>query len=339
MEVRDPAELDTALRSFRVCTLGIAGGGGVRMVPMCYGYDDGCLYFHSAPEGEKVAMLRENPLVGFSMERMLGSPGRDEIHYESIAGKGTAEFLETHAEKEHGIMTLLEQFYGAAHGVEDRELERTLIFRVRIDDVSMKRNPASWDKPVLLTENLRMRALDYRDARELQAAADFPEISRGTASLPHPYTLKDARTFLADRRLDFLGERGGVFGLEERTAGSLVGCAGITPLRPGVAEIGYWITPSRWNRGYCTEAVESLIRYGFDGMGLFRICAAHFPDNPASKRVLEKAGMSREGLLRGYMKKDGVHRDVVLWSVLRPDQPRRLASATISSATDTGTGS
>jgi RimJ/RimL family protein N-acetyltransferase len=338
-EIRDPAEIESALRSYRVCTLGIPGGGGVRMVPMCFGYRDGYLYFHSAPEGEKVEMLGEKPLVGFSMERALGSPAPDEIHYESVTGRGTVEFLKTPPEKETGISILLEQFHGAPHAVEEKELERTLIFRVRIEDVSMKRNPAFWEKPVLLTERLRMRALDHRDAPELRAAADFPEIARGTASLPSPYTMRDAVAFLADRRLDFLGEGGGVFGLEERVTGALVGCAGITRLRAGAAEIGYWLTPSRWNRGYCTEAVGSLIRHGFDGMGLFRISAAHFPDNPASGRVLEKTGMSREGILRGYMKKDGVCRDVVLWSVLKSDQPRRLAAATISSATDTGTGS
>jgi len=106
-----------------------------------------------------------------------------------------------------------------------------------------------------------------------------------------------------------------VFAVVEKETGLIVGCAGISPNRKGSAEIGYWITPSRWNRGYCTEAVKRLIAFAREVMGMHRVFALHFPDNPASGRVLEKAGMTREGLLKGYHEKNGEFLDVAVWAV------------------------
>ncbi len=316
-EVTDPGEISAAFRRFRTCTLGIEADGHVRLVPMCFGYSEGCLYFHSSFEGEKIGILKRNPAVTFESARILEVVGHDDIHYESIIGEGTVEFLDSVEEKRAGMAVLLGHFSGSATDVSDAALEGTCVFRVRIGHVSMKRNPAVWEKPVLETERLTLRAFSTADAEELRTAADHPVIAEGTAGVPHPYTLHDAEVFLSGRYNDFLGETGGVFAVVEKASDALIGCTGIMRTRTGSAEIGYWITPSRWNRGYCTEAVMAVLKYGFDRMGLHRISALHFTENPGSGRVLEKAGMQREGLLRGYLLKDGTYRDAVIWSVLR----------------------
>jgi RimJ/RimL family protein N-acetyltransferase len=83
--------------------------------------------------------------------------------------------------------------------------------------------------------------------------------------------------------------------------------------------MGFWVGVEHWRQGYATEAAEALLRYGFDTLGLNRIYAHHMVRNPASGRVLEKAGMKREGLLRQRVRKWGVFEDVVLLAILRED--------------------
>lgn len=314
-EITDPAEIIGALGRFKHCTLGISADGRMRLVPMCFGYSEDCLYFHSAPEGEKIEILRKNPSVVFEMSRIISVVGTDDIHYESVAGEGEVEFLKALPEKRRGMEILLESFSGSRQEVSDKSLEGTCVFRVRISGMTMKRHPAVWEKPVLKTPRLILRGLTKGDEAELRAAADHESIARGTAGIPNPYTMEDAISFVGGRFNDFMGEAGGVFAVVERESGHIVGCVGISPNRKGSAEIGYWITPSRWNRGYCTEAVARLISFGREVMGLHRISANHFPDNPASGRVLEKAGMTREGVLKGYLSRDGEHLDAVVWAV------------------------
>jgi len=318
-EITDPPEIQAALKRFKVCRLGLASEGKMRIVSMCFGHHEGFLYLHSAPEGEKIDMLKGNPGVVFEMGRILELVGRDDIHYESLMGEGTVTFLESIEEKRKGMAILQECFSGVADELSDRALNGTCVLMVKITALSMKRNPASWNKPVLETERLILRTLERGDEEVLRRAADYRDIAQGTLCLPHPYTLRDAENFIEGRFNDFLGKTGGVFGVLEKETGEFIGCIGIAPTIRNSAEIGYWITPSRWNRGYCTEAVKRLLVFGFQEMGLERICALHFPENPGSGQVLEKAGMVREGVLRGYLKKDGVRRDAVLWGILRND--------------------
>ena len=63
------------------------------------------------------------------------------------------------------------------------------------------------------------------------------------------------------------------------------------------AELGWFLLPAYWGRGYATEATGLLLRYGVDALGSERMVATCDPENIGSKRVLEKAGMTCEGLL------------------------------------------
>ena len=88
------------------------------------------------------------------------------------------------------------------------------------------------------------------------------------------------------------------FGLWVATeeGGGVVGFAGLRHLdhAPGV-EILYGFAPTHWSRGYATEAAAAILRYGFEEAGLDRILGIADKDNAASRRVLEKIGMTFEG--------------------------------------------
>jgi RimJ/RimL family protein N-acetyltransferase len=87
------------------------------------------------------------------------------------------------------------------------------------------------------------------------------------------------------------------------------------------ADIGYILRRDRWGRGYASEAASLLLGLGWD-LGMHRIEATCHPDNAASARVLEKAGMRLEGRLRDYTYVRGEWWDALLYAVLADDARR-----------------
>jgi ribosomal-protein-alanine N-acetyltransferase len=110
--------------------------------------------------------------------------------------------------------------------------------------------------------------------------------------------------------------------------GELLGGITLGNLRYGVARsghIGYWIGERFAGQGFMSEALGLLASYAFDGLTLHRIEAACIPGNARSIRVLEKAGFQREGLLRSYLKINGLWQDHFLYALIVDDWRRRAA--------------
>ena len=80
--------------------------------------------------------------------------------------------------------------------------------------------------------------------------------------------------------------------------------------------MGYILSRDAWGHGYGTEAARRLVRFGFEIMKAHKIIATSAPENHASVRVLEKAGMTREGYLKEDVLVDGRWRDSILMAVL-----------------------
>jgi RimJ/RimL family protein N-acetyltransferase len=129
---------------------------------------------------------------------------------------------------------------------------------------------------------------------------------------PHPYTTKDARAFLrhavtADDPTNLAIE----------IDGAAAGAIGYVPGRDVErfsAEIGYWLGEPFWGRGIATEAVELVTAHAFTQRHVLRMFALPFADNPGSIRVLERAGYTREGLLRASSVKFGEPKDQVVYA-------------------------
>jgi [ribosomal protein S5]-alanine N-acetyltransferase len=110
----------------------------------------------------------------------------------------------------------------------------------------------------------------------------------------------------------------------EKSNGKLVGGITLGNIRHGVAQsghIGYWIGERYSGRGLMTDAVKVVTRFAFDTLRLHRIEAACIPDNARSIRVLEKAGFRREGLLRSYLRINGIWQDHYLYARIEDDPP------------------
>ena len=149
------------------------------------------------------------------------------------------------------------------------------------------------------TARLRLRPLQPSDARRLAELANDADVARMTSALPHPYGLADANTFLARQADPASPERN--FAVEYDGAG-LVGVIGFRPSGRGPwPELGYWIGRAYWGGGIATEAAEGALGWADRGWGKRAVCAGHFADNPASGRVLEKAGFLYTGDREPYI--------------------------------------
>jgi len=106
-------------------------------------------------------------------------------------------------------------------------------------------------------------------------------------------------------------------------SGEFVGLCGIAILQGAAeGEIWYLVAPGHWGRGLATGAAAALIEFGFKELGLHRIWASCLPENPASARVLEKAGMRREGFCRKNLKIHGEWKDSYLYAILAEEHSK-----------------
>jgi len=174
--------------------------------------------------------------------------------------------------------------------------------------------------PTLLAPRLILRPFEMADARAVQRLAGDAAVADTTLNIPHPYEDGVAEAWIATHQPQFEAGEFVVFAIVLRATGELAGAIGLgVNRRFDRAELGYWIGRPYWNRGYCTEAGRAVLRYGFTELELNRICAHHFSRNPASGRVMEKLGMSREGLLRQHAKRWGRYEDLVAYGLVRED--------------------
>jgi [ribosomal protein S5]-alanine N-acetyltransferase len=170
----------------------------------------------------------------------------------------------------------------------------------------------------LETERLVLRPWCQEDAEALVRHADNRRVWINLRDLfPHPYTLNDAHEFILMNAV-----RGGPpMNLAIEHAGEAIGGIGLHPLSDVArftAEVGYWIGETFWGRGLAAEALLRFTEYAFEQFQYERLEGWIFTSNPASARVLEKAGYALEATLRRSAFKDGRFLDCHLYVRFRP---------------------
>jgi GrpB-like predicted nucleotidyltransferase (UPF0157 family)/predicted acetyltransferase len=120
-----------------------------------------------------------------------------------------------------------------------------------------------------------------------------PDVARW---LGGPHDRERARELL-ERHMEHEREHGfALWAVVERASGEVIGHCGLQHLEGGPEiEVGWALLPSRWGRGYATEAARTAVAFGFDTVGLDEIVAVTLPDNDRSRRVMEKLGMTYAG--------------------------------------------
>ena len=195
-------------------------------------------------------------------------------------------------------------------------------------------NPPSREPGTVIveTDRLIVRRFLETDAPGIAAAANFESIAANLRDrFPSPFTLDHARESVAAQSR---GPEGGFPGpcalvLKADAPGNGSGAelliGGVaTHLKPDVYwrtwEMGYWITPAHWGRGYATEALGALVRWAFRTWPrLNRVESEVYARNPASVRVLNKIGFVEEGRQRENIEKNGELLGSVLMGCIRSD--------------------
>ncbi|MCZ8087945.1 MAG: GNAT family N-acetyltransferase [Brevundimonas sp.] len=147
--------------------------------------------------------------------------------------------------------------------------------------------------PVIETRRLALRAPQPQDVPRLAAMADDYDIARMTCRMPHPFGCREAERFIVDVAAQD-PRRGQTFLIEHERLGP-VGVVGAFMADDPCPEVGYWVGRDFWGRGIATEALEGVLAWTRSRWRRRAAVAGHFADNPASGRVLEKAGFLYTG--------------------------------------------
>ena len=176
------------------------------------------------------------------------------------------------------------------------------------------------DIPTLRTERLTLRALRRPDAQDMYEYACDPEVTKFLLWSPHSslsYTWEYLK-YIENRYAvgDFFD-----WAVIDNESGKMIGTCGFAGIDTvnNSARLGYVLNPAYHGRGLATEASREVLRFGFDTLGLHRIDARFMEGNKASRRVMEKLGMTFEGFARDSMLVRGEYRTIGTCSIIESD--------------------
>lgn len=177
------------------------------------------------------------------------------------------------------------------------------------------------DRSILETTRLILRPLSLTDAPSLQSVASVREIADTMISIPHPYPDGEAQRYIHRQIAEFETEHAFTFAIylqSDRVFSGIIEIRDIDRAH-AQAELSFWLATELWGKGYMSEALQPIIRFGFETLDLNRLYAYHMVRNPGSGKVLAKNGFIQEGVLRQRVYKWGVFEDVKIWAMLRQD--------------------
>jgi len=166
-------------------------------------------------------------------------------------------------------------------------------------------------------ERCTLRPWHPSDVGELARIANDPRVSRYiTLQFPSPYEREDARLWIDRNRAIEPAQHFAIV-----ADGDLAGGIGVQPgsdVHRAGAMVGYWLGRGFWHRGIAPDALRTFVPYAFEVFGAIRLWANVFSPNVASMRVLEKAGFTREALLRrAVVDRVGETHDEFIYALLR----------------------
>ncbi len=162
----------------------------------------------------------------------------------------------------------------------------------------------------------QVRSFRPDDAESLARHANNRHVSRNMRdTFPYPYDLSNAHDWIR-----FAASQSPELNFAIATTSEVIGGIGLTfqsDINRLSAEIGYWLGEHHWGQGIATAALRAVTDWAFDEFGLVRLYGEVFEWNPASGRVLEKAGYQLEGRLRKSIIKDDQIIDALIYARVR----------------------
>ena len=144
-EITDIEEIEQVIKKAKVCRLGLVDNDEPYIVPVCFGYERNSLYFHSAPEGRKVALIKKNNKICFEIDTDVEIVNAEKpcgwtTKYRSVVGTGRAYILEKDEEKAHGLSLIMKQYSEDEANLDFEKLNLVLMVRIDIESVTGKKS-------------------------------------------------------------------------------------------------------------------------------------------------------------------------------------------------------
>lgn len=142
-EITDIKQIEKILSESNVCRLAMVDGDKPYLVPLNFGYRDGCLFFHSAKQGRKIDLLQKNPNVCFEVDQLIKFKKAKlacewELEYKSVIGSGRAQMLDNLEEKIEALSIIMSQYSDRTFEYPEEMLEKTAVIKVQIDSMTGK---------------------------------------------------------------------------------------------------------------------------------------------------------------------------------------------------------
>ena len=144
-EITDICEIESIINRSLVCRLAVCDDDMPYIVPMCFGFTDGKLYFHSATEGYKLDLIRRNPKVCFEFDidvELMPNESSCNIgmKYRSVIGHGTATIIDDADEISSGLDAIVRQYGGEPASYPEKVSEMITVIRVSIESMTGKKS-------------------------------------------------------------------------------------------------------------------------------------------------------------------------------------------------------
>ena len=333
-EITDKAILEEILTRSTICRVAMMDNGLPYILPFNYGYKDNCIYIHCAPEGKKTDLLRENSRVCFEVEQTAEIVKEDKAckwttTYRSVVGYGNIAIITDFAGKQKGLEIIMAH-NGAPEltDFEPKNVDAAVVLKLTIDTLTGKQS-GNWNKiqeSTLYdreTERLFLKEIKYNDLEDIHRLHSIPAVDEFN-TLGIPETLEDTERLmnpLIEARFKS-PRKSFTWKIELKSSGDFIGLAGMTLSNDKfrLGEIFYKLHPDFWGNGYATEIARRLIKLGFEELTLHKVEAGVATGNVKSIRVLEKTGMTREGLRRQILPIRGEWTDNYHYAIVETDK-------------------
>lgn len=179
------------------------------------------------------------------------------------------------------------------------------------------------DSPVFETQRVYLRKLSLDDADDYFSFVSNPLVAVHTIWDYHK-TILDSINFLKTIQNKYEAQQAFHWGVVVKSTNKLIGRTGFISFdnEHRKSEIGFALSYEYWGQGIITEASRPIIQYGFEELELNRIEGRCNSDNIGSERVMQKLGMTFEGVLREQLNIKGKFKDQKIYSILRKEFAR-----------------
>ena len=145
-EIKDKKEIESIIQAATVCRIGLSEDSVPYVVPVNFGYENNCLYFHSATEGKKIDILRRNNKVCFEMDidhelvKSEKTPCEWGMKYRSVIGFGKAFVVDDFEEKRMTLNIIRQRYSGDSYEFSENQIKKVAIIKIEIDSMTGKKS-------------------------------------------------------------------------------------------------------------------------------------------------------------------------------------------------------